>query len=90
MGDYVFGEQAFNDLISRLFTAHVEPPRPADQSVISSLPRVRSRIFHKQCPVCLEDFEPGSEAVQLPCNHLYHEECLKPWMEEHNTCAVCR
>jgi hypothetical protein len=28
--------------------------------------------------------------VKLPCNHYYHLQCIKPWLESHNTCPDCR
>lgn len=27
---------------------------------------------------------------QLPCLHIYHEPCIRPWLELHGTCPICR
>eukprot|EP00884_Botryococcus_braunii_P004631 jgi/Botrbrau1/14169/Bobra.182_3s0107.1 len=45
-----------------------------------------------QCAVCLDKFEIGNELQALPCNriHVFHPECLAPWLAEHNSCPVCR
>ncbi|GAB4814710.1 hypothetical protein N2152v2_001756 [Parachlorella kessleri] len=42
------------------------------------------------CSVCHDDFKRSEEVVELPCNHCFHEGCLMPWLEAHNTCPVCR
>lgn len=65
---------------------------PAVTAVIDALPRVRISEDHlmQMCPVCKEEFEVEGEARLLPCQHLYHSECIIPWLRLHNTCPVCR
>lgn len=43
-----------------------------------------------QCSVCWDDFKLGEEVRQLKCEHIFHEDCIIPWLELHNTCPVCR
>lgn len=42
------------------------------------------------CTVCHTEFEAEGQVVQLPCEHCFHEECILPWLEMHNTCPICR
>lgn len=42
------------------------------------------------CTVCHDDYEEGTTVVELPCTHCFHEGCIMPWLETHNTCPVCR
>lgn len=44
----------------------------------------------QSCAICCEDFELKEKVKQLPCKHLYHEACVLPWLERHNSCPVCR
>lgn len=44
----------------------------------------------KNCAVCLEDFEPRESVMLTPCNHMFHEECIVPWIKSKGKCPVCR
>lgn len=43
-----------------------------------------------QCAVCLTEIEGEDMAMMTPCNHGFHEECLRRWMQEQMVCPVCR
>ncbi|KAM3191495.1 hypothetical protein ACQJBY_069030 [Aegilops geniculata] len=43
------------------------------------------------CSVCLGVFQLGETVRLLPaCMHLYHVECIDPWLDAHSTCPICR
>ncbi len=37
-------------------------------------------IFHTNCTICLEEFNPSSEVIFLFCKHIFHLNCLKDWL----------
>ncbi|KAJ8562739.1 hypothetical protein K7X08_031191 [Anisodus acutangulus] len=67
---------------------------PASKAAIESLPRIEIINDHialeSCCAVCKEEFELGTEAREMPCKHLYHSECILPWLSMRNSCPVCR
>ncbi|KAL6846295.1 hypothetical protein ACP4OV_023743 [Aristida adscensionis] len=44
----------------------------------------------KACTICLETFSPGEQVVVTPCNHMFHQGCIAPWVKGHGSCPVCR
>ncbi|KAH1031108.1 hypothetical protein J1N35_043282 [Gossypium stocksii] len=96
IGDYFIGP-GLEQLIQQL--AENDPNRygtpPASKSAIDALPSVKIAKNNlnsefNQCAVCMDEFEEGAEAKQMPCKHLYHKDCILPWLELHNSCPVCR
>lgn len=81
------------------------PPPPASVSAIEALPRIvitsTNNLLSRNnddsensscccCPVCKDEFKIGGEVTELPCKHLYHSDCIVPWLHINNTCPVCR
>ncbi|KAL8267766.1 hypothetical protein R6Q59_001564 [Mikania micrantha] len=44
----------------------------------------------KTCVVCLDDFHPREMVTLTPCNHMFHDKCIVPWIKSHGKCPVCR
>lgn len=43
------------------------------------------------CAICLEEFETGEEVRLLACSHLYHRNCIDPWLQSSsNCCPLCK
>lgn len=42
----------------------------------------------EDCPICTEPIL--AEVIRLPCNHMFHRECAKVWLEKHQNCPTCR
>ena len=45
---------------------------------------------NQNCAVCLHQQKCGDLAIVLSCDHAFHKDSVKPWLEGHTTCPVCR
>lgn len=44
-----------------------------------------------ECPICLDDLVNDDKAsYQLKCNHQFHFECISRWLNQKDTCPLCR
>ncbi|OAY85276.1 E3 ubiquitin-protein ligase RING1-like [Ananas comosus] len=89
-GDYFAGSD-IEPLIEELTRNDRPGLPPAPASAIASIPTVfitDDRTL--QCPACKEEFAVGAEAREMPCEHVFHSECIVPWLTAHNSCPVCR
>ncbi|MBA0762272.1 hypothetical protein Gotri_011912 [Gossypium trilobum] len=42
----------------------------------------------EKCMICLEEVEVGFEASQMPCSHVFHDDCIKKWLKQTNESSI--
>lgn len=95
-GDYVFGDNAFDNIISQLLEQEAlrHAPSPASEETIQRLVvrTVNQKDIQesRECPVCKESFQLDEQVTEIPCNHIFHKECIISWLKRNGTCPVCR
>ncbi|KAK6496764.1 Nucleolar protein 58 [Arthrobotrys musiformis] len=70
---------------------------PKVQSPTTSTPQLGTqtspRGYHQtSCPICLDDFIHQETTVrELPCLHIFHPECIDPYLESQSSlCVLCK
>lgn len=73
---------------------------PASKSAVEAIPDVTisKELLESDpdpdpvilCAVCKDQFVVDVTVKRLPCNHMYHPDCILPWLSQHNSCPVCR
>ncbi|KAJ2781710.1 hypothetical protein H4R18_002715 [Coemansia javaensis] len=65
-------------------------PPPASAEFIRTLPVLPAEQCRGLgCAICNEA-APAGPGTRLPCCHHFHRDCIRPWLELHNTCPMCR
>ncbi|PKA61918.1 E3 ubiquitin-protein ligase RING1 [Apostasia shenzhenica] len=100
MSEFLMGS-GFERLLDQLaqieingFTGRGFDHPPASKAAIESMPTIQITAIHVgtdcHCAVCTEPFELGTEVREMPCKHIYHQDCIFPWLALRNSCPVCR
>ncbi|KFH71922.1 hypothetical protein MVEG_02216 [Podila verticillata NRRL 6337] len=95
-GDYVYGQNGIDDIISQMMELQNRQHGPvgATEDIINSIPKhalTDAELEDKlDCSVCKDDFTKEDNLLQLPCKHIFHEDCIKPWLKVSGTCPTCR
>jgi hypothetical protein len=44
----------------------------------------------KECYICLKNFSKSRKIRQLQCQHMFCEDCLRPWIKSNHVCPTCK
>lgn len=99
MSEFLLGSgfDRFLDQLSQIEVnglGRIDNNPPASKAAIESMPTIEIQENHisteSHCAVCKEPFDLGTEVKEMPCKHLYHSDCILPWLALRNSCPVCR
>ncbi|KAK9058191.1 hypothetical protein SSX86_023031 [Deinandra increscens subsp. villosa] len=92
----------FHRVINHLLSSDYHNPStsrlhsPVSKSAIEAIPSVKITTAFLEidpiviCAVCKDQFVIDDETKELPCKHMYHPDCIIPWLSQRNSCPVCR
>lgn len=84
-----FGNSVF-DMAELVALGRRERPRLSSNEAMD-LPRVRFQAPELQsCSICMDTFRHGALVTGLPCQHMFHAECLVEWVQRSAQCPNCR
>lgn len=93
--DYAWGPGGLDAILTQMMD-QLEGcgPPPCRRETIDAIPSITITADHVKaeadCSVCQDRYEDKEKASCLPCMHLFHKECIEPWLQLHNACPVCR
>lgn len=62
---------------------------PQPQMTFHSASRNIGAATEQDCPICFDSIRQN-EGFALPCMHVFHPRCIRPWLMENDSCPVCR
>ena len=57
---------------------------------IKLLKKMKVKESNSSCSICQTKLKNGEIIRTLPCNHIFHYKCLKPWFDCSVKCPLCR
>ena len=65
---------------------------PLDESEFNKIKTFILEEKHESsCSICLGCLDQSESVCELPCNHIYHEDCIMQYLKDyHRICPVCR
>lgn len=88
------GLGSFEDFLTSIVSSQADSVQPASREYLERMETAKvTREMERKgeiCTICLAAFKAGEYANRLPCRHIFHGECVVPWLRTRNTCPVCR
>lgn len=58
--------------------------KTVNSNIIESLPVIDVDLLqlHDQCSICMENYQLGQRLRRLPCEHLFHSDCIERYLRD--------
>jgi len=94
IGDYAWGAGGLDQIVTQLLNQIEGGAAPLTQQQLINLPMCavnKAQVENSsQCTTCMENFELNERVASLNCAHIFHKDCIVPWLLRHSTCPICR
>ncbi|KAI4303749.1 hypothetical protein MLD38_039345 [Melastoma candidum] len=103
LDDETAGLPVFVDEVDDFYSAEHEPLFVRPDNGLGLLPASKSAMDDlasksvvcaededRICSICKDGLTVGEEATEMPCEHVYHSDCIFTWLRIRNTCPICR
>lgn len=87
-GDFLNRALDWSD--SSFFLDDFLQPSLMDKRELKLISKRRVKKSGSTCVVCHCHYVQNEVVRVLPCGHVFHYKCLKPWFKQSNNCPVCR
>ena len=44
----------------------------------------------EKCAICQYEYKETEKVSKLPCLHIFHNDCIKGWLEKNKVCPICK
>jgi len=75
-----------------MFVTHTRE-NPVKREVIAALEVIEYKECGSEpdsCSICICNLSTGDKVRNLPCKHLFHQECIDKWFELQSFCPLCK
>lgn len=93
---HVTGGARFEHWAEAMDPSNNAPLRPASDTTIATLSRKSFSAFtlskeaESTCIFCTEELVSDTMMLELPCQHMFEEECIVKWLKQYDNCPTCR
>jgi hypothetical protein len=87
--ELILQENQFEDYLERQFFSDHAPNGSQKKEIETKLSEVETQE-HPNCVICQEEMHVNKITRKLPCEHVYHKECIDIWLIKNPTCPICR
>lgn len=83
----LFKSPEWVQMVARYILPELHGISPASEAFMNELKTQKKSNVQDDCVICME---PLSDHCALPCQHVFHKQCILPWLTSKSSCPSCR